>query len=185
MLSGINIPISEELILLMSGAVGGICGYGMDFIFHLYVWVFVGCWVSAWEAYWIGRLLGPKLLTLKWFKSIITPQRLEKFGNYIEKFGIFAFIIGRFVPCGVRNTLFMTSGLTKMPFKLFLLRDVGACLLASLTLFYLGHLFGENFQMIVNVFKVYQEVFLVCIVLLVIGLGVYTMRRHLFRFLKA
>lgn len=185
MLAGFNIPISEDILILMAGALGGICGYELDFVINLYIWIFFGCWMSAWEAYWIGRLLGPKLLTLRWFKHLITPQRLEKFSQYIEKFGVFTFIVGRFIPCGVRNTLFMTSGLTKMPFKLFLLRDVGACLIATLTLFYLGHQFGENIQAILQTFKIYEEVILIGIVVLVICFGVYVVREPVLRFMTA
>jgi membrane-associated protein len=178
MLSGFNIPISEELMILIAGALGSICGHETNVIIYLYVWVFFACWLSAWEAYWLGRWLGPKLFTLKWFRHIITETRLKKFGHYIERFGVFAFLIGRFIPCGVRNTLFMTSGVIKMPFGLFLMRDFGACLLACSTWFYLGHLFGGSYKVILEIFKVYEKILLVGIILFVICLGIYIYKQN-------
>lgn len=176
LLSGLNIPISEELMILIAGALGSICSHETDKIIHLYLWVFLGCWLSAWEAYWVGRLLGPKLLSLKWFRHIMTAQRLERFGGYINRFGVFTYIIGRFIPCGVRNSLFMISGFNKMPFGLFILRDFVACLIATAAFFYLGHLFGENVHEILRAFKVYEEVVFLGIVLSVISLGIYIYR---------
>lgn len=168
MLTGFSIPISEDALLLMAGAIGGICGHDQNTILQLYFWVFLACWLSAWEAYWVGRLLGPKLLGIKWFRHILTEQRLLKIKKLLERFGIFTFIVGRFIPGGVRNALFMTSGLIKMPFSLFIMRDIGAALFASGVLFYVGHLFGSNFTDLLKTFKAYQEIALV-------GIGAFAM----------
>lgn len=173
LLSGIGIPVSEDLVLLVAGALGSLCMQEVESVTTLYVWVFLGSWISAWEAYCLGRFFGPKLLTLKWFRRIMTPKRLVKMKIRIEKFGAFIFFVGRFLPGGVRNALYMTSGLTKMPFKLFLMRDVGACLLSTATFFSVGHFFGSNYQEIVKYFKHYEEAVLVVIVLVVVILTLF------------
>ena len=111
LLAGMNIPISEDLILLTGGALASTCLETSAQVWHLYFWIFLGCWVSAWEAYWLGRLLGPKLYEIKWFSRFITAKRISALHHYYERFGILTFIVGRFVPGGVRNALFMTSGL--------------------------------------------------------------------------
>lgn len=158
LLAGFNIPISEDLMLLTGGVIGSRCI--PDQVLHLYLWIFFGCWVSAWEAYWLGRLLGPKLYDIKWFKRFINPARIEKLHSYYEKFGVFTFIVGRFVPGGVRNALFMSTGLGKMPFWKFILRDGFACLISSSTLFYLGYFFGTNYTLLFKYFKTYELVIL-------------------------
>lgn len=177
LLSGFSIPVSEDLVLLIAGAFGSLCQHESESILKLYIWVFLGSWLSAWEAYWIGRFFGPKILTINWFKKIITPKRLAKIKLKIERFGIFIFFIGRFMPGGMRNTLYMTSGLTKMPFKLFLLRDVGACLLSTATFFYVGHFFGRNYQEIAKYFKIYEETILVSVVVVVVVLTFFFARK--------
>ena len=161
MLAGLNVPISEDVLLLGAGAIASTCI--PEHTFHLFLWTWAGCWISAWEAYWIGRLFGPKLYTIKWFSHVITPKRIERLHHYYEKFGIFAFIVGRFCPGGVRNALFMTSGLGKMPFPVFLLRDGIACIISASTIFYIGFSLGDNYKVIAAYVSKYNAIILYCI----------------------
>jgi membrane-associated protein len=170
LLAGLSIPISEDLILLTAGAIANICI--PEHAFRLFIWVFIGCWVSAWEAYWIGRKLGPKLYEIRWFRHILTPKRTARLHHYYEKFGIFTFIVGRFIPGGARNALFMTSGLGKMPFLTFVFRDGFACFISSNVLFFLGYLFAENYKIIIKYFKTYDLIALI-IFLLAIATGLF------------
>lgn len=156
MLAGFNLPISEDVMLLTGGAIASTCI--PDHTLRLYIWIYAGCWISAWEAYALGRFLGPKLYNIRWFNRILTPQRIERLHYYYEKFGIFTFIVGRFCPGGVRNALFITSGLGKMPFLTFIARDGFACLISSATLFSLGYAFGEHHDVIFAYFRTYTEV---------------------------
>lgn len=156
MLAGLNVPISEDLLLLTGGVIASTCI--PDHTLHLYAWIYMGCWVSAWEAYWIGRLFGPKLYDIRWFSRFITRERIDRLHHYYEKFGIFTFMVGRFIPGGVRNALFITSGLGKMPFLKFIARDGFSCLISSSTLFYLGYSFGEHHEQIFEYFKTYEKI---------------------------
>jgi membrane-associated protein len=166
LLTGLNLPLSEDLMLIGGGAIASTCI--PEHAERLYIWIFFGCYLSAWEAYWIGRLLGPRLYHIRLFKFIVTPNRLEWLRYYYAKFGIFTFIVGRFCPGGIRNALFMSSGLTKMPFHLFILRDGLACLISSLTLFLLGYHFGANINTILFYFHHYENWLLIGILTLVI-----------------
>lgn len=158
LLAGFNIPISEDAMLIIGGAIASTCIKRHPI--EMWAWLYMGCWISAWEAYWVGRLLGPKLYEIRWFHRIINPKRIAKLRHYYEKFGILTFIVGRFIPGGIRNALFMTTGLSKMPFAKFLIRDAFACLISSCTLFYLGYQFGENHQILLHYFKRYQMIIL-------------------------
>lgn len=178
LLTGLNIPISEDLMLLAAGAVCSVCEHGKWAIFGFYVWIYFACWIAAWESYWIGRLLGPKLFNFRWFRHFITPERLDKIKNNIQRFGVFTFILGRFIPGG-RNALFMSTGLIKMSFPLFILRDSVGCALSTATLFSLGYLFGSHLQAIVEVFKLYQLFFYCGVALLILLLvGVMFLRKQ-------
>lgn len=145
-LAGLSVPISEDLLLLTAGALVSRCA--PDEYFYLYGWMFIGCWMSGWEAYWMGRLLGPKLYEIRWFKHLITPERIAKLHYYYEKFGIWTFIVGRFIPGGIRNALFITSGMGKMPFLLFTARDFVAALISTNVVYFLGYFFGRNYEVI-------------------------------------
>jgi membrane-associated protein len=181
LLTGLNVPISEDLLLIIGGIISSTCfsdPTNFD-ILYIYAWLFAGAWFSAWEAYWVGRLLGPKLYTIKWFSHVITAKRIEKLHYYYEKFGIFTFIVGRFCPGGVRNALFLTSGLGKMPFPIFILRDGIACLISTSILFYLGHLFGVNYPILLHYIRHYDIaiVTLLAIVIFVIIIFLVIKRR--------
>lgn len=164
-LAGLNIPFSEDAILIVGGAMASTCSHHSP----IYIWLilFFGCWISAWEAYWIGRYFGPRLYEVRWFRRIINPSRIQRLRHYYEKFGIFTFIVGRFFPGGVRNALFMTTGLSKMHFGVFLLRDGIACLISTMTLFYLGYKFGENYQTLFKYFKKYELLILGLLAILI------------------
>lgn len=154
MLGGLNFPISEDLTILASGAIGSVCV--PEYAKRLFIWTYLGSWISAWETYWIGRLLGPKLYRIPWFSRVINPQKIDNLHYYYEKFGVFTFIIGRFIPGGVRNALFLSSGLGKMPFHKFMLRDGLACLISTSVLFSLGYGFARNYLIIGEYLKTYN-----------------------------
>lgn len=171
LLGGLNIPISEDLVLITSGAVASMCI--PEHVYSLYAWTYAACCVSSWETYWIGRLLGPKLYKIRWFSRILTEQRIEHLHTYYEKYGILVFIVGRFCPGGVRNVLFLTSGLGRMPFFKYLLRDGFAALCSSAVLFYLGYTFGSNYEAILQFIKTYDEVLLGIISILIVFAIIY------------
>lgn len=168
LLAGLGIPISEDVLLLGAGALASTCI--PDHTLRLFTWIFLGCILSAWETYWIGRLLGPKLYEIRFFKLLINPHYMGLLSYYYAKFGIFTFIVGRFFPGGIRNALFLSSGITKMPFPLFALRDGIACFISTNVLFHLGYKFGQNLDTILFYFDRYTEWFLAIIgSLLLIG----------------
>lgn len=174
LLAGINLPISEDLLLLTGGAIVSRCI--PDQYVHLYLWMFFGCWISGWEAYWLGRWLGPKLYQIRWFKHVVTKKRIEKLHTYYEKFGIWTFIVGRFIPGGVRNALFITSGMGKMPFILFTLRDLVAAFISTNVVFYIGYAFGKHYEIIVENFLKYDKIALLIVIAL--AMAVFLKLRH-------
>ena len=176
LLAGLNVPLSEDIILIMAGAVTSTCI--PDHAARMLFWLYVGCWFSAWEAYTIGRFLGPKLYDIRWFSHVLNPHRIDRLHHYIEKFGILTFILGRFIPGGVRNALFMTCGLGKMPFLRFIARDGIACLFSTCILFYLGYKAGENAQLIIAYFKKYELFIILTLVVTVSGIIIWFNRKR-------
>jgi len=176
LLAGLNIPISEDIILLTGGALASTCLEGS--VLHLFAWLYAGSWLSSWEAYWIGRYFGPKLYDVHWFRRIINPRRIRRLHHYYEKFGVLTFIVTRFFPGGVRNALFMTCGLGKMPFHIFIMRDGLASLISVSTIFSIGYYLGANHQAIIKFLHTYHEIAYGLIALvLIIGLF-FLWKRH-------
>lgn len=161
LIAGLNFPISEDIILITGGAITALCI--PEHHFRMYAFVFLGCWMSAWESYALGRFLGPKLYQIKWFNHWINPKIVSDIHEKIEHYGLFTFFVIRFIPGGVRNTFFMTCGLGKMPFKSFIFRDGLAVLFSSSVIFHIGFEFAEHYDEVIKMVQRYQEYFILAI----------------------
>lgn len=172
MIAGLNIPISEDIILITGGAITALCI--PEHHLKMFLFLYFGCWMSAWECYALGRFFGPKLYEIPWFNHWINPASVEKLHKTIDYYKYLTFFVIRFIPGGIRNTFFMTCGLGKMPFKTFIFRDGMAVLLSSNVLFYIGYEFADHYHEIVQAVHQYSNYFLL-FVLSVIGLVVATL----------
>ena len=151
LLAGLNLPISEDVLIIISAILASTII--PEKTMKIFLFVFMGCFLSDWIMYWIGRLLGPKLWHLKWFNKIFPKKRLDQSKNFYDKYGFFTLFIGRFIPFGVRNALLFTAGLGKMSFKKFLLSDGIACACSNSVLFSLTYILGRNLETLLPIIK--------------------------------
>ncbi len=151
LLAGFHLPISEDLMILTAGVLAS--AIVPEHLYLLWATLFVGAYISDWIAYWTGRLLGPKLLQLRWFKKFITQERLNRMHSFYEKWGIATFIVGRFVPFGVRNCLFISAGMGKISFPKFLFMDGIASFISTSLGFWLSYSFGHHWHAIFSFAK--------------------------------
>jgi len=174
MLAGLNVPLSEDVLLLIGGA---FAGFGEVGVHIMLLWLYAACILSAWEAYALGRILGPRLLTIPLFAKILPQRRQDKLKNAIAMYDPLPFFIIRFIPGGMRNAFFMTAGLTKMPFHLFAFKDAVACLLPLALLFSLGFFFGTHFEVLVHILRRCQLGILLFAAMIFFVWFIYTKRK--------
>lgn len=144
LLAGLNIPISADVIIIISAILAATVV--PENFWFLFMSVFLGCALSAHLAYWVGRLIGPQLLRMPYFSKVLQPARLAKIQNFYEKHGFSTLIIGRFIPFGIRNAIFMTTGISKAHFGKFVLRDGIACFLWTSISFSAFYALGNNYE---------------------------------------
>ncbi|NOQ65152.1 MAG: DedA family protein [Methyloprofundus sp.] len=168
LLAGFNIPVSEDAMLFISGL---LASQNPDYLFPLFFAVYLGAYFSDLICYGLGRKFGPKLLKISFFANMVSPERVTKISNYYEKYGIITLILGRFIPFGVRNGLFLTAGLGKMNFVKFALSDLLACTISVVIFFTLYYNFGES---IIDVIK---QGNMILFGLVAVGLGVFWYRK--------
>jgi membrane protein DedA with SNARE-associated domain len=77
---------------------------------------------------------------------LAASKKLDRMHHYLEKYGIFTFIVCRFVPFGVRNTLFLSSGFFGLRLRRFALYDIIAATISVSTVFFLTYSFGESIK---------------------------------------
>jgi membrane-associated protein len=142
-LAGFSLPISEDILLLASGMLASTVM--PEKTIHLFMATFLGSLASDVIAFILGRSFGASLHTKKWFGQK-AKRRLDSMQSFYKKHGIWALMIGRCIPFGVRNGIFMTAGAAKMRLVTFVVCDAIACFIFSLTLFSLAYSFGSNFD---------------------------------------
>lgn len=141
LLAGFNIPISEDGMLFISAL---LAAKYPDLKYQLFLGVYGGAYFSDIICYWLGRILGPKIFKINLLKKMAPKERVDKIHAFYEKFGIITLILGRFIPFGVRNGLFLTAGLSKMNFLKFSLSDLLACTISTVFFFNIYLRYGNS-----------------------------------------
>lgn len=154
LLAGINFPISIDLVLLCAAFLAA--KLIPEHTVHLFLSILVGCYLSGWCGYWFGRLIGRRFAHVKALSWLLNAPRLEKMRKFYEKWGAAAYIIGRFIPFGVRNCMFMSSGMSKVNFKHFALVDAVGCTFWCTIMFFLFYVLAQNYQMLWHYLKVFN-----------------------------
>jgi membrane-associated protein len=177
-LAGFNIPISEDLIII----VGGIIASTIipENTYKIFIALFLGSYISGSISYWLGRILGNKLRKFKWLKKLISKEKFINAQNYYQRHGFKTLLFGRFIPFGVRNCLFLTAGIGKMDYRKFLISDGIACFTSNICLFTLTYHLGKNYEVIFKWVKTFNiVVFIVFISTLIFVIILYKRRKKL------
>jgi len=140
MLAGLNVPISEDLIII-TGAL--ICQEKPPMLVPVFAATYAGVVISDYFPYILGIYMRKGTIKAKFLTQLFSPRKIVRIHRYLDKYGIFTFIVGRFVPFGVRNTLFITSGLIGLRLRRFALYDTIAATISVSTLFFLAYHFGD------------------------------------------
>lgn len=178
-LAGFNVPISEDFMLIVSGMLASTVV--PENTTKLFVGVFLGCYLSDWIAYYLGRSLGPRLWQLPWFARAIPKKMFCRLKVFYAKYGFFTLLIGRFIPFGVRNCLFMTAGMTRMSFLRFIISDGIACLISNTCLFSLAYTFGKQYSILLEYVRIYNVlIFAIFLLLLLFFVCVISSRFRFF-----
>ncbi len=168
-LSGLNLPISEDLLIIISGFLAA--KYPQDLI-QLFLGVYLGTFTGDAVCFVMGWKLGPKLLKINFFKKIFSKDRLKMADNYFKKYGLLTMMIGRFIPFGFRNAMYFSIGMSDHKFKRFVWMDLIACLFSNATLFFLSFSFGVS---MLTYIKKMDTLILILIIATVIFLVIFNM----------
>jgi|HubBroStandDraft_4_1064222.scaffolds.fasta_scaffold187897_2 membrane-associated protein len=174
-LAGFNIPFSADLLILAAAILAATVV--PEHTWPLFLSILFGCYFSAMCAYWLGRLIGTALVRKKFFAKLLDAQRLSRLKLFYEKYGLWTLVIGRFIPFGVRNCIFMSSGMSKLHFGKFILMDALACAIWCSTCFYLFFTLGKNYETIWYYLKTFNLAIFAAFSVTVIGFIWYKNRK--------
>jgi membrane-associated protein len=176
LLTGFSLPVSEDLLLIVSGVLAA--SVIPDSTIPLFIAVFLGCYFSDCVAYGIGRYMGPKALGLTWMSKRFTASRRIRIQAFFDKYGIVTLIVGRCIPFGIRNAIFMFAGAGNMHFGKFAISDGLACFFFSLFLFSLAYVGSQNYEVVYDwVHKGSISIFIIFLVCTITFASIFYYRR--------
>lgn len=140
MLTGIGIPLGEDLITIPAGV---LIGYGTLNPWMTVLCAYAGILLS--DAMWYGVCyrFGTPLLHRRWFKRLVHPRRLLEVKHQIEHRGAWVVFMSRFVP-GSRTPAITASGLLHMPFWRFIGASSAGCVFTVPMQLGLGYLIAKG-----------------------------------------
>ncbi len=145
LLTGCSIPISEDVLVIASGVIAG--SALPEKTYQLFLAAFLGSFFSDAIAYWMGRFVAKRAKKKgSCFGVSVSPEFTKQFERYFERWGLVTLIIGRLIPFGFRNGIFMTAGAGRMHFGKFIISDGISCLIFSAIVFWLSFHSGTGGQ---------------------------------------
>lgn len=140
LLAGLCLPVSEDAMLFISGL---LASQNPDYVIPLFLGVYAGAYLSDLIAYWLGRFLGKEFDRFTFIHRLVSREKIHLMHKYFERHGVLTLIIGRFVPFGFRNAMFLSAGISRMHFLKFAGADWVACTISTSVFFPLYYFLGE------------------------------------------
>jgi len=165
LLAGLNFPISEDLIII-TGAL--VCKEKPSMLIPAFAAIYAGVIISDYFPYYMGKYIRKGTIKLRFVVRLTSSKRVERMHRYLDKYGILAFMVCRFIPFGVRNTLFLSSGFFNLRLRRFALYDIIAATISINTLFFLTYHFGDAIERPINAVKIVLFVLLISTVVFII-----------------
>jgi len=140
-LTGIGLPIPEEVPIVAAG-VASRAG-ALDWWKALPACL-VGALLGDSLMYGIGRFFGARILREHpWWSGFLTPEREKTIEDLINRHGIKAFFVARFL-VGLRSPFYLTAGILRVKYRWFLFADMLCATVVIGGFFGLAYLFGDR-----------------------------------------
>lgn len=164
--TGLGFPMPEELPIVLGGAMAN---SGKVYTWSMLPVCIVGVIIGDSFLYIIGRFWGSKIVELPLIRrKLLTPERLAEISENFKKHGVKILLFARLTP-GIRAPIFLTAGITKLPFTHFLMADGIYAIPGVSILFFLGYYFTGSIIDLIERGDKYKPI-IVLVALAAIGL---------------
>jgi len=140
-LCGFGIPIPEDLVLLVAGALAAVedrSWAGVSLVMYLAV---MG---GDSLMFGLGRWIGGRLLATRLGQRLFTPAKRASIQRFFDRHGAKGLFIARFLP-GLRSLIFFSAGSLRVRYLTFLMWDGLAALLSVPVFVWLGHFLWDRY----------------------------------------
>ncbi|TWD93472.1 membrane protein DedA with SNARE-associated domain [Neobacillus bataviensis] len=163
------LPISGEFLMSYAGYF--VFQGKMNYILALFT-VFVSGGVGITVTYWIGKAGGYKLIENYGKYIHLGPERYKKTAAWFERSGSKLLVFAYFIP-GIRHFTGYISGISKMPFRKFILPAYTGSFLWGLCFITLGKVLGSRWEVFHQAASKYFIIFIIGLAVLIVGYLAY------------
>ncbi len=146
---GLGVPIPEDITLF---AAGFLAYKGRITLTGAVIVGMVGVLVGDTLMYLIGRNFGRKVFEWPVFRKIFTPERIKLAEDKIQDNARIICFTSRFAP-GLRAPVYITSGVLRVPFPVFIGMDGLAALVSVPVWVFLAYFLGDKVEMLLEIAK--------------------------------
>ena len=162
-------PVPSETIVITGGV---LAGRGDLIVWLVILAASTGAMLGDNLAYWLGRKIGDPLAD-RVFRGDKGRERLDWAERAIGNHGPLLVVVGRFIPGG-RTASTFAAGTLEMPWRRFIVFNALGAALWVATWTSLGYLAGNHVETIARDFTY----FAIAAAVVVVGLGLWHLRRH-------
>jgi len=145
----------------------------------LFLTTLAGCHISALLSYAIGRFAGEKIRKGRFLRRFFHAERMGKIERFHCNRNVYTLIATRFIPFGVRDSLFISAGMSRAPFFRFVMQDILATSIWFSIAFSVFYALGENFEQMLAYTKMANILIFSAFSVTVIAIFWYKRRRRL------
>ncbi|GAB4286663.1 MAG: hypothetical protein Kow0092_40070 [Deferrisomatales bacterium] len=152
LLTGLGLPVPEDLILLAGGAA---VSWGQAGFFPLVGAALAGVLIADTIVFQAGRRWGFGLLQRRPFRYLAPPGQVQRASRLFRRHGVWAVFLSRFVP-GLRMMTFFFAGTSGMRATAFFAMDATASLVSVPLLVFVGVVFGGQLEAAAGFLRAYR-----------------------------
>jgi len=139
---GAGVIVPGETIVIIGGVYAGLGDLSLPLIAAVAV---IGAIFGDNVGYWIGRRFGRGFLERHGRKLFVSRERLEATERFYQRHGGKTVFLGRFIPV-VRSVGFIVAGVSKMPWRRFLIYDMAGATIWGIGHTLIGYALGESYD---------------------------------------
>ncbi len=173
---GLGVPIPEDITLF---AAGFLAFKGEISITGAFIVGLVGVLIGDIFLYTIGRRFGPAVFTWPVFRKMFTAKRIKSAEDRVQKNGRIICFTARFTP-GLRSPIFLTSGILRIPFAVFIGMDGFAALISVPVCVYAAYFLGDQIERLFKIARTANIGIIAGVILLIavyVGIKIYRKRK--------
>ncbi len=143
-LNNIGMPLPGETILLGAGF---IFGRAAESLWQPMAAGTAGCFLGGICSFWLGRRMGDSSLDkIRWIH--LTPERLKWPDRFFKRHGPKAVFIARFIALFPPVAINLLAGMSKMPWRVFLLYNLTGSAVYATSYTLIGYFFGKKWKLL-------------------------------------